>query len=71
MSFVDVYRIRRSKRQRSRISVQSFRLHTRRLSCGRISGRMNLLANAIDHRHALVVENVQPTSFCGIDVPAC
>ena len=39
--FIAIYRTRHTKRQRSYISVQSFRLHTRCLSYGRFFGRMN------------------------------
>ena len=39
--FIARYRRRHSTRQRSHISVQSFRLHTRLLRYGCISGRMN------------------------------
>ena len=66
--FIASYRRRHSNRQRSHISVQSFRLHTRLLRYGCISGRMNWLANAIDHWYAVLVGNVQPISFCCVDV---
>ena len=38
--------------------LPSFGLHNRLVSFGRISDRMNWLANAIDHRYALVVRKI-------------
>ena len=38
--------------------VPSFGLHTRLVSYGRISDRMNGLPNAIDHQYALLVEKI-------------